>query len=121
VFAASATGPFTWTGYSFTGTEHFRYDASTNLGGQPQSGFYEVDATPAGNGSVQLRVQGRMGKETYSLTTTLAPNQAVPMTQVVKLGPAGMALFMDYESMFLGHQWQVGQGWQGRSYSFKTE
>lgn len=121
VYSGSVSGPFTWTGYSFTGTEHFRYDASTNFGGQSQSGFYEIDATPAGNGRVQLRVQGRMGKDAYNMTTTLAPNQAVPTAQMAQLGPAGMALFADYESMFLGHQWQVGEGWQGRSFSFKTE
>ena len=115
------TGPFTWTGYSFTGTEHFRYDAFMNVGGQSQSGFYEVDATSAGNGRVQLRIQGRMGKDAYSMTTTLAPNEAVPIAQMARLGPAGMALFSDYEQMFMGHQWQVGQGWGGRSFSFKTE
>ena len=122
VYTGPPSGPFTWTGYAFTGTEHFRYDGFVSFPGQPQqSGFYEVDATPAGSGRVQLRVQGRMGKEAYSMTTTLAPNQAVPTAQMVKLGPAGMALFADYESMFMGHQWQVGEGWQGRSFSFKTE
>jgi hypothetical protein len=121
LYTGSVSGPFTWTGYAFTGTEHFRYDAFTNMGGQSQSGFYEIDVTPAGNGRVQLRVQGRMGNDAYNLTTTLAPNQAIPTAQMVKLGPAGMALFADYESMFLGHQWQVGEGWQGRSFSFKTE
>ena len=115
------SGPFTWTGYSFTGTEHFRYDAFWGVGGQSQSGFHEVDATPAGNGRVQLRVQGRMGKDAYSMTTTLAPNEAVPTARMVQLGPAGMALFADYESVFAGHQWQVGEGWRGRSFSFKTE
>ncbi len=55
------------------------------------------------------------------MTTTLAPNEAIPLAQMAKLGPAGMALFADYESMFMGHQWQVGEGWQGRSFSFKTE
>src|SRR2546426_1116109 len=95
------TGPFTWTGYSFTGTEHFRYDAFMNVGGQSQSGFYEVDATSAGNGRVQLRIQGRMGKDAYSMTTTLAPNEAVPIAQMARLGPAGMALFSDYEQMFM--------------------
>ena len=114
-------GPFTWTGYSFTGTEHFRYDAFANFGGQAQSGFYEVDATPAGNGRVQLRIQGRMGKDAFSMTTTLAPNEAIPVAQMAKLGPTGIALFSDYEQMFTGHQWQVGEGWGGRSFSFKTE
>jgi len=125
VLPAVSTGPvsrpFTWTGYSFTGTEHFRYDAFWSVAGQSQSGFYEVDATPAGNGRVQLRIQGRMGKDAYSMTTTLAPNEAVPTARMAQLGPAGMALFADYEQMFMGHQWQVGEGWAGRSFSFKTE
>src|SRR5689334_7895090 len=117
-----SSGPFTWTGYAFTGTEHFRYDAFLNYPGQPQqTGFYEIDATAAGAGRVQLRVQGRMGKDAYSLTTTLGPNQALPMAELGKLGMAGMALFLDYESMFTGHQWQLGEGWQGRSFSFKAE
>jgi curli biogenesis system outer membrane secretion channel CsgG len=121
LYTGPASGPFTWTGYSFTGTEHFRYDAFMNVGGQSQSGFYEVDATPAGNGRVQLRIQGRMGKDAYSMTTTLAPNEAIPLAQMAKLGMAGMALFFDYEQAFMGHQWQVGEGWGGRSFSFKTE
>jgi len=121
LYTGPAAGPFTWTGYSFTGTEHFRYDAFANFGGQAQSGFYEVDATPAGNGRVQLRIQGRMGKDAFSMTTTLAPNEAIPLAQMAKLGPTGIALFSDYEQMFTGHQWQVGEGWGGRSFSFKTE
>ena len=121
VYTGAVSGPFTWAAYSFTGTEHFRYDAFANFGGQAQSGFYEVDATPAGNGRVQLRIQGRMGKDAFSMTTTLAPNEAIPLAQMAKLGPAGMALFADYEQMFMGHQWQVGEGWGGRSFSFKTE
>src|SRR5439155_119325 len=116
----TAAGPFTWTGYSFTGTEHFRYDAFANFGGQAQSGFYEVDATPAGNGRVQLRIQGRMGKDAFSMTTTLAPNEAIPLAQMAKLGPTGIALFSDYEQMFTGHQWQMGEGWRGRSVAFKA-
>ena len=118
-------GPFTWTGYSFTGTEHFRYDAFASFGGQAQSGYYELDATPAGNGRVQLRVQGRMGKDAFSMTTTLAPNEAIPLAQMAKLGPAGMALFADYGALFAGRQWQVGEGWSsgrtGQSSSFKAE
>jgi curli biogenesis system outer membrane secretion channel CsgG len=121
LYTGPVSGPFTWTGYSFTGTEHFRYDAFLNVGGQSQSGFYEVDATPAGNGRVQLRIQGRMGKDAYSMTTTLAPNEAVPTARMAQLGMAGMALFSDYEQWFMGHQWQMGEGWGGRSFSFKTE
>src|SRR5437899_9732095 len=34
----------------------------------PISGFYELDAAPAGNGRVQLRVQGQVGKDAYSMT-----------------------------------------------------
>ncbi len=125
VATGPVSGPFTWTGYSFKGTEHFRYDAFTNFGGQSQSGFYEVDAAPAENGHVQLRVQGRIGEDAFSTTTTLAPNEAVPTAQMARLGPVGMLLFSGYGRMFTGRQWQVGEGWSsgagGQSLSFKAE
>ena len=125
VYTGPVSGPFTWRAYSFAGTEHFRYDAFASVGGQSQSGFYELDAAPAGNGRVQLRVQGRMGKEAFSTTTTLAPNEAVPTEQMARLGPAGMLLFSGYSGLFMGRQWQVGEGWSsnsgGQGLSFKAE
>ena len=125
VSTSPVSRPFTWTAYSFTGTEHFRYDAFTNFGGQSQSGFYEVDAAPAGDGRVQLRVQGRMGEDAFSTTTTLAPNEAVPTAQMARLGPVGMLLFSGYGRMFMGRQWQVGEGWSsgsgGQGVSFRAE
>jgi hypothetical protein len=121
VATGAVSGPFTWTAYSFKGTEHFRYDAFMNFGAQSQSGFYEIDAAPAGNGRVQLRVQGRMGKQEYSTTMTLAANEAPPAAQLARLGPAAMLL--GYGAMLTGRQWQLGEG-SGSSSSaglFKTE
>src|SRR5881296_2941154 len=60
VYAAPVSEPFTWSRYSFKGTEHFHYDALMNVGGQSQSGYYELDASDAGGGRTQLRVQGQM-------------------------------------------------------------
>jgi len=125
VYTGAVSGPFTWAAYSFTGTEHFRYDAFVNFGGRSQSGFYELDAAPAGNGRVQLRVQGQVGKDAYSMTTTLAANETIPTAEMARLGPAGMLLFSGYGALFMGRQWQVGEGWSSSSgsqgLSFKAE
>ena len=87
MYTGAVSAPFTWTAYSFKGTEHFRYDAFMSFGGQPQSGFYELDATPAGGDRIQLRIQGRMGKEAFSSTTTLAPNEGLPPAQMARSAP----------------------------------
>ncbi|HEY3221060.1 MAG TPA: CsgG/HfaB family protein [Gemmatimonadales bacterium] len=125
LYTGAVSGPFTWKAYSFKGTEHFRYDAMVNIGGQPRSGFYELDAAPAGGGRISLRVQGRMGKDAFSSTTTLGPDEAFPPEQMAQLGPAAVALFGGYSGLFMGRQWAVGEGWSssygGQSMSFKAE
>jgi len=126
LYTGPVSGQFTWTAYAFKGTEHFRYDAFVSVAGYSQSGFYELDATPAGGDRIQLRVQGQMGKDTFSSTTTLAPNEGVPPAQMARLGPAAVALFSQaYGGMFMGHPWVVGEGWSssygGQSFSFKAE
>ncbi len=117
------SGPFTWKAYSFAGTEHFRYDAILSVG-ESQSGFYEIDASPAGSGRAQLRIVGQVGVRSYSTTVTLAPNEPFPAAQLSQLGPAGMLLFT-YGRMFIGRQWQLGEdlssGSAGQPYSMKAE
>jgi len=127
VRARPVSGPFTWSGYSFTGTEHFRYDAFVNVGGQSQSGFYELDASDAGEGRTRLRVQGQMGKDPFSSSTIiLGANEGLSATQMSQLGPAALVLFSaGYAGLFAGHQWVVGEGWSsssgGQSSGFKVE
>jgi curli biogenesis system outer membrane secretion channel CsgG len=116
VYAGPVPGPFTWSGYSFRGTEHFRYEALVNVAGQSQSGFYELDASDAGGGRTQLRVQGQMGTHPYSSTIILAPNEALSATQMAELGPAGVALFSPgYAGLLRGHPWVVGKDLSGSS------
>ena len=126
VSTGPVSGPFTWTGYSFKGTEHFRYDAIVNLGGQTQSGFYELDASDAGGARTQLRVQGQMGQKPFSSTFILEPNAGPSGTQMAQLGPAALALFSPtYAGLFMGHPWVVGEGWSngsgGQNTGFKVE
>jgi curli biogenesis system outer membrane secretion channel CsgG len=126
VYAAPVSGPFTWSGYAFKGTEHFRYDALTNVGGQSQSGFYELDASDAGGGRTQLRVQGQMGRRPFSSTIILMPNEGLSAAQMAELGPAAIVLFSPgYAQLFAGHAWVVGEGWSsssgGQSSGFKVE
>ena len=44
---------------------------------------------------------------------------------MARLGPAGMLLFSGYSGLFMGRQWQVGEGWSsnsgGQGLSFKAE
>ena len=126
VYAAPVSAPFTWSGYSFRGTEHFRYEALMNVGGHSQSGFYELDASDAGGGRIQLRVQGQMGRRPFSSTIILGPNESLSATQMAQLGPAAIALFSPgYAGLFAGHPWVVGEGWSssngGQSSGFKVE
>lgn len=120
---SSTSDSFTWKAYSFAGTEHFRYDALVGMGAS-QSGFYEIDASPAGSGRVQLRILGEMGPTSYSTTVTLAPNEPFPAAQLSQLGPAGVLLFT-YGRMFTGRQWQLGgdlsSGAAGQPYTMKAE
>jgi curli biogenesis system outer membrane secretion channel CsgG len=129
LYTGAVSGPFTWTAFSFKGTEHFRYDAFVSINGSSQSGFYELDAAPLGNGRVQLRIQGRIGNEPFSTTTTIAPNEGIPPTQLAQmpqLGPLGFALLsQSYGGLFGGHSWAVGEGWStsygGQSFGFRVE
>jgi len=126
VSTGPVSGPFTWTGYSFKGTEHFRYDAMANFAGQSQSGFYELDASDAGGARTQLRVQGQMGNKPFSSTFILEPNEGPSGTQMAQLGPAALALFSPaYAGLFMGHPWVVGEGWSngsgGQNTGFKVE
>lgn len=99
---------FTWRAYAFTGTEHFRYEAQSGIG-QRQPGFYEIDASPAGDGHVLLRIQGQVGNRAYSTTVTVAPNEPIPVTQLSQLGPGG--LLFSNGIQFSGREWQLGADW----------
>src|SRR2546425_5572298 len=126
VSTGPVSGPFTWTGYTFKGTEHFRYDAFTTFGGQSQSGFYVLDGSDAGGARTRLQVQGQMGKNPFSSTIILEPNAGLSATQMGQLGPAALALFSpSYAALFMGHPWVVGEGWSsgsaGQSSGFKVE
>jgi curli biogenesis system outer membrane secretion channel CsgG len=126
VYAAPVSAPFTWSGYTFRGTEHFRYEALMNVGGHSQSGFYELDASDAGGGRTQLRVQGQMGRHPFSSTIILGPNESLSATQIAQLGPAASVLFSPgYAALFAGHPWVLGEGWSssggGLSSGFKVE
>ena len=126
VSTGPVSGPFTWTGYTFKGTEHFRYDAFTNFGGQSQAGFYVLDASDAGGARTRLQVQGQMGNNPFSSTIILEPNAGLSATQMGQLGPAAIALFSpSYAALFMGHPWVVGEGWSsgsaGQSSGFKVE
>ena len=126
LYTGAVSGPFTWKAYSFNGTEHFRYDAVSTVAGQSQSGFYQIDAMGAVGGQTQLRVEGQMGKDAFSSTTALAPDQGIPMSLWERLGPTAAALFSPaYGSMLGGHQWKMGEGWSSsygdQTMSFKVE
>ena len=111
-YAAPLSRSLTWRAYSFSGTEHFRYAASTGIG-EPQAGFYEIDASPAGGGVVQLRFTGRVGEQAYATVATFAPNQAVPMAELVQLGPA--IILFSGGAMFAGKPWRLGDEWSSGS------
>lgn len=127
------TGPFAWTPYQFKGTEHFRYTVSRIEDGKTENGSYQLDLEPAGQGQVRMKVQGKLGTEEYSSTTTVpvASAQQGPMMgmgfgQLMSLGPIGIMLFNPAAWMvFYGHQLSVGDEWSnssgGEKMSIKVE
>lgn len=106
----------------FSGTEHFRYSVSTGTG-EPQTGFYDIDATPAGSGVVQLVVKGQVGDRNYSTVAMFAPNQPLPMAALAQLGPA--VILFTGGSMFMNRPMQLGEEQSnvsaGRSMTTKVE
>jgi len=126
LYASALTGQFMWTAYSFRGTEHFRYDAFQTIAGQSQSGFYQIDAAPGDSGRTRLHIEGQMGKNAISTTTSVAPEEGVPMSLWARMGTSAMALFSpSYGSLLGGHQWKLGEGWASsygdQTLAFKVE
>ena len=126
LYTAPIRGAFSWAMYSFKGSEHLRYDVTSRDGGENKTGFYQFDASPAGQGRSRLRIEGRLGDDAFSSATTIAPNEGIPMMQMAQLGPAAIALFFPaYGMLFMGHEWEVGSFWStsqgGETTSFKVE
>lgn len=126
LYGAPVTGPFSWAAYGFKGTEHFKYDVSSNEGGEAKTGSYTFDAQPAGQGRSRLTVSGNLGTDSYSSSLTVGAQEGVPMMQLAGLGPVGMTLFNPmWGFLFMGHQWEMGSFWSttqnGETSSFKVE
>jgi curli biogenesis system outer membrane secretion channel CsgG len=126
VYTAPISGPFSWSAYGFKGTEHFKYDVSSNDGGEAKTGSYSFDAQPAGPGRFRLTVDGRLGTDSYRSSLTVGAQEGVPMMQLAALGPVGVTLFSPmWGFLFMGHQWEMGSFWSttqnGETSSFKVE
>ncbi|HEX9691983.1 MAG TPA: CsgG/HfaB family protein [Gemmatimonadales bacterium] len=127
--AVGVGGAFMWAPYQFRGTEHFRYAAEQIEDGQKQSGFYQLDLQPAGQGRVRMAVSGQLGDESYSSTVTTgigAEGMQMGMGQFMALGPLGMTLLNPTAWIMLsGHELAVGDGWSyssgGESSSIRVE
>jgi hypothetical protein len=134
--AALPAGPWAWTPYQFKGTEHFRYDVKKVDGRDVETGYYVLDIQPAGGGRYRMKVDGKLGDESYSSTVT-APEAGggggmggmggmMGMGQLMALGPVGAVLLNPmFSMMFMGHELTLGDGWSsssgGRSTSMKVE
>jgi curli biogenesis system outer membrane secretion channel CsgG len=129
--AALPTGPWAWTPYRFKGTEHFKYNVKQTEGRKVENGYYILDIQPAAGGQYRMKVDGKLGEDSYSSTVT-APDPSggmgnpMAMGQLMALGPIGMTLFSPaWGMMFMGQQLQLGDGWSsssgGNSMSVKVE
>jgi curli biogenesis system outer membrane secretion channel CsgG len=126
LYTAPIAGAFSWSAYAFKGTEHFKYDVSSNDGGEAKTGSYSFDAQPAGPGRTRLTVDGSLGTDSYRSSLTVGAQEGVPMMQLAALGPVGVTLFSPmWGFLFMGHQWEVGSYWSqtqnGETSSFKVE
>jgi hypothetical protein len=88
----ATVAPLAPTAFSLQGTEHLRYDVTMTVASMTQSGFYEVDASPAEAGRIAVRIQGKFGGQEYSSTITLAPKEPIPLDQLAQLGPIAVVL-----------------------------
>lgn len=118
-----------WVPYQFRGTEHFRYDVAASEGDERQTGFYQLDLSPAGEDRVRLAVSGRVGEDAYSssVTTGVGPEgMQLGMGQMMSLGPIGLTLLNPAAWMMMaGRELRLGDGWSysggGESVSVKVE
>jgi hypothetical protein len=128
VAGAPVSGPFAWAPYMFKGTEHFRYDVNHTEDGRLETGFYQLDFEPVSQGRVRMRVQGKVGTESFSstVTTGVGPSgMQMGMGQMMALGPVGILLFNPAGWFaFQGRELTVGDEWSwssdGDQVSFKV-
>ncbi|GIW52978.1 MAG: hypothetical protein KatS3mg081_2333 [Gemmatimonadales bacterium] len=114
-----------WGLYQFKGTEYFKYDAEVEEEGERKTGWYTLEAQPAGEGRFRLTVAGLLGEDSFRTTTTTSPGQGIPFMQVAAMGPGAIVLFSPMYGMLLGHEWELGSEWsftsEGETVSFKVE
>jgi hypothetical protein len=128
------SGPFAYAPYRFRGTEHFRYDVTQTENNRPSTGYYILDLQPAGPGQARMTVQGQLGEDQFSSSTTLPLSEGgLSMPQMMMsfgplngAGPLFPALFNPAAwMMFGGRQLTVGDGWQnshgGETVSVRVE
>ena len=117
------SGPFAYAPYRFRGTEHFRYDVSQTEDHRPTTGFYVLDLQPAGPGQARMTVQGQLGDDQFSSSTTVPLSEGgLSMPQMMMTfgplngaGPLFPALFNPAVwMMFGGRQLTVGDSWENR-------
>lgn len=122
-------GGLGWAPYQFVGTEHFRYDVRQGTEGEVETGYYQLDLQPAGEGRVRMNVDGRLGDESYSSSVTTGvgvEGMQMGYGQFMALGPVGLVLLNPTSWMMLPNQaLQVGDGWSygsgGESVSVRVE
>ena len=114
------SGPFAYAPYHFRGTEHFRYNVTQTEDNRPATGFYLLDLQPAGPGQARMTVQGQLGTDQFSSSTTLPlsegglsmPQMMMTFGPLSGAGPLFPALFNPAVwMMFGGRELTVGDGW----------
>jgi curli biogenesis system outer membrane secretion channel CsgG len=128
------SGAFAYAPYRFRGTEHFRYDVTQTEDNHPTTGFYVLDLQPAGPGRARMTVQGQLGDDQFSSSTTVPLSEGgLSMPQMMMAfgplngaGPLFPALFNPAVwMMFGGRELSVGDSWQsshdGDTYSIRVE
>jgi hypothetical protein len=122
-------GAFAWTPWQFQGTEQFQYTIQQVENGDRQNGTYELGFTPVGDGRVRMRVNGRLGEESYSSTVTTrfeGQQSGIGYQELAALGPAGILLFNPAAwIMMWGRELSIGDEWShssgGESLSIRVD
>ena len=122
-------GPFAWVPWQFGGTEQFQYTITQVQGGDREEGTYELGFSPVGDGRVRMRVNGRLGEESYSSTVTTrfeGQQSGIGYQELAALGPAGIMLFnpaawimMWGRELTIGDEWSQSSG--GESFSIRVD
>ncbi len=117
------SGPFAYAPYRFRGTEHFRYNVTQVENKEQSAGYYVLDLQPAGPGQARMSVQGQLGSDQFSSSTTVPLSEGgLSMPQMMMTfgplngaGPLFPALFNPAAwMMFGGRQLTIGDGWENR-------